>query len=48
LSIPSTEPPAGGRESYAHTQTGKFSVPAVFAEHNAKARMLPKPKARRG
>jgi hypothetical protein len=30
------------------TQTGKFSVPAVFAEHNAKARMLPKPKARRG
>jgi hypothetical protein len=30
------------------TQTGKFAVPAVFAEHNAKARMLPKPKAHRG
>jgi hypothetical protein len=30
------------------TQTGKFSVPGVFAEHNAKARMLPKPNARRG
>lgn len=31
------------------TQTGKFSVPAVFAEHNAQARRLPKPnKASRG
>ncbi|MBI5319436.1 hypothetical protein [Bradyrhizobium sp.] len=29
------------------TRTGKFSVPAVFAEHNAKARKLPKPKASR-
>jgi len=29
------------------TQTGQFSVPAVFAEHNAKARMLPKPKTGR-
>jgi hypothetical protein len=27
------------------TQTGKFSVPSSFAEHNAKTRMLPKPKA---
>lgn len=30
------------------TETGKFSVPAGFAEHNAKARILPKSKARRG
>ena len=30
------------------TQTGKFSVPATFAEHNAQARKLPKPKAARG
>lgn len=30
------------------TQTGQFSVPAAFAEHNARARMLPKPKAGRG
>jgi len=30
------------------TQTGKFSVPSAFAEHNAQARQLPKPKARRG
>ena len=30
------------------TQTGKFSVPATFAEHNAQSRMLPKPKASRG
>ena len=30
------------------TQTGKFSVPSPFAAHNAQARMLPKPKARRG
>ena len=30
------------------THTGKFSVPAVFAEHSAKARITPKPKAYRG
>jgi hypothetical protein len=30
------------------TQIGKFSVPAAFAEHNAQARQLPKPKANRG
>lgn len=30
------------------TQTGKFSVPAAFAEHNARSRVLPKPKARHG
>ena len=30
------------------TQTGQFSVPASFAEHNAQARKLPKPKAPRG
>jgi hypothetical protein len=30
------------------TKTGKFSVPAIFAEHNALARKLPKPKAARG
>lgn len=30
------------------TQTGKFSVPAAFAEHNARTRMLPKPKVRHG
>ena len=30
------------------TQTGKFSVPAVFAAHNAQARQLPKPRASRG
>lgn len=30
------------------TQTGRFSVPAAFAEHNAQARHLPRPKARRG
>ena len=30
------------------TQTGKFSVPAGFAGHNAQARMLPKPKVSRG
>jgi hypothetical protein len=30
------------------TQTGKFLVPAVFAESNAQSRMLPKPKVRRG
>jgi hypothetical protein len=30
------------------TQTGKFSVPSAFAEHNAKTRMLPKPKIRHG
>jgi len=27
------------------TQTGKFSVPAIFADHNAQSRKLPKPKA---
>jgi hypothetical protein len=30
------------------TQTGQFSVPASFAEQNAQARKLPKPKAARG
>ena len=30
------------------TRTGNFSVPAAFAEHNAQARQLPRPKARRG
>ena len=30
------------------TQTGQFSVPASFAEHNAQARKLPKPKPARG
>jgi len=30
------------------TQTGQFSVPASFAEHNAQARKLPIPKAARG
>lgn len=30
------------------TQTGKFSVPSAFAEHNAKARQLPKPKTKPG
>jgi hypothetical protein len=30
------------------TQTGQFSVPAAFAEQNAQARKLPKPKAARG
>src|SRR4029079_3389867 len=29
-------------------RTGEFSVPAVFAEHNAKARKYPKPKAAKG
>ena len=30
------------------TQTGKFSVPSSFAEHNAQARKLPKSKAAHG
>lgn len=30
------------------TRTGKFSVPSAFAEHNALARQLPKPKPGRG
>jgi hypothetical protein len=30
------------------TQTGQFSVPASFAEHNAQARKLPKPRAPHG
>jgi hypothetical protein len=30
------------------TQTGQFSVPASFAEHNAQARKLPKPRAAGG
>jgi hypothetical protein len=30
------------------TQTGKFSVPSAFAENNALARQLPKPKDKRG
>ncbi len=30
------------------TQTGKFSVPSAFSQHNALARQLPKPQAQRG
>jgi hypothetical protein len=30
------------------TQTAKFSVPSAFADHEAQARQLPKPKARHG